>query len=336
MFSGPLFSRLFFFDPVHVNAEFFDQVSDHDPSVVRVLLNDAPSAGAGGPYAVDEGSSVALTASGSDPDGDPLTFAWDLDGNGSFETPGQSVSFFGADGPSSPTVKVRVTDDGGASDVAQATVNVGNLAPTIASLDASPLNALVDQPVTFTGSATDPSAVDQAAGFTWSFDTGSGFGSFGASPFTTSFSACGTYTVSAKAQDKDGGVSEPAAAPAVHVYGANLIPPLQAGAYNVVQRGRVVPVKITVGCGGFLSGLRPAISLRAGDFDPTVDPGDPSYVVPDSNSTADTSGVMREGDGQYIYNLAVPSDAASGQLYTVLVRPFGGSAPALYAVLKIK
>jgi predicted extracellular nuclease len=336
MFSGPLFSRLFFFDPVHVNAEFFDQVSDHDPSVVRVLLNDAPSVGAGGPYAVDEGSSVTLTASGSDPEGDPLTYAWDLDGNGSFETPGQSVSFFGADGPSSPTVKVRVTDDGAASDVAQATVNVGNLAPTIASLDASPLNALMGQPVTFTGSATDPSAVDQAAGFTWSFDTGSGFGSFGASPFTTSFSACGTHTVSAKAQDKDGGVSAPATAPAVHVYGANVIPPLQAGAYNVVQRGRVVPVKITVGCGGFLSGLQPAISLRAGDFDPTVDPGDPSYVVPDSNSSADTSGVMREGDGQYVYNLAVPSNAASGQLYTVLVRPFGGSAPALYAVLKIK
>ena len=233
-------------------------------------------------------------------------------------------------------MKVRVTDDGGASDVAQATVNVGNLAPTIASLDASPLNALVGQPVAFTGSATDPSAVDQAAGFTWSFDAGSGFGSFGASPFTTSFSACGTYTVSAKAQDKDGGVSDPATAPAVHVYGANVIPPLQAGAYNVVQRGRVVPVKITVGCDGFLSGLQPAISLRAGDFDPSVDPGDPSYVVPDSNSSADTSGVMREGDGQYIYNLAVPSNAASGQLYTVLVRPFGGSAPALYAVLKIK
>jgi predicted extracellular nuclease len=31
LFSGPLFARPLVFDPVHVNAEFFDQASDHDP-----------------------------------------------------------------------------------------------------------------------------------------------------------------------------------------------------------------------------------------------------------------------------------------------------------------
>jgi hypothetical protein len=122
----------------------------------------------------------------------------------------------------------------------------------------------------------------------------------------------------------------------VHVYAGSVLPPLQAGAYNIVQRGKIVPVKITVGCNGFLSGLHPEISLRAGDYDPSVDPGDPSYVVPDSGSAADTSGVMRESDQQYVYNLAVPSRATTGQLFTILVRPFGGSSPTLYAVLKIK
>ena len=336
LLSGPLFSRSLVFDPVHVNAEFADQVSDHDPSVVRVLLNDPPTAAAGGPYAVDEGSSVTLTAGGTDPEGDPLSYAWDLDGDGSFETPGQTVAFFGTDGPSSPTVRVRVTDDGGQSDVAETTVSIANLAPTVTSLTASPPDTLVGEPVTFTGSATDPSAPDVAAGFTWAFDTGSGYDAFGGNPLVTSFAACGTYTVSAKARDKDGGISVPATAPAVHVYNGSLLPPLQAGAFNVVQRGRTVPVKITVGCGGFLSGLRPAISLRAGDFDPTVDPSDPSYVVPDSSSNADTGGVMRQSGDQYVYNLAVPSNAASGALYTVLMRPFGGASPTLYAVLKIK
>ncbi len=29
---------LFDYDPVHLNAEFNDQVSDHDPQVVRLLV----------------------------------------------------------------------------------------------------------------------------------------------------------------------------------------------------------------------------------------------------------------------------------------------------------
>jgi len=334
--NGPLFARPLVFDPVHVNAEFADQASDHDPSVVRLTLDDPPSANAGGPYSVAEGSSITLSASGTDPEGDPLTYAWDLDGNGTFETPGQSVTFSAPDGPATPTVKVRVIDDGGLSDVAEAIVQVTNVPPTITSLTASPTNTLAGENVTFTRAATDPSSADTAAGFGWAFDTGSGFGAFGSNPFVTSFPTCGTYTVSAEARDKDGGVSDPFTSPPVHVYDGSVLPPLTAGAFNVVNRGQVVPVKITVGCNGFLSGLHPAISIRSGDYDPSVDPGDPSYTVPVSVSGADTSGVMRESDGKYMYNLAVPSDGAAGALYTVLVRPFGGASPTLYAVLKIK
>src|SRR5712691_301305 len=80
-----LHARPLVFDPVHVNAEFFDQASDHDPSVVRIALNDPPTVSAGGPYSVDEGSSVTLAATGEDPEGGPLTYAWDLDGNGTLD-----------------------------------------------------------------------------------------------------------------------------------------------------------------------------------------------------------------------------------------------------------
>ena len=38
LFSGNLFGQPFVFDPVHVNAEFWDQASDHDPSVVRLRI----------------------------------------------------------------------------------------------------------------------------------------------------------------------------------------------------------------------------------------------------------------------------------------------------------
>jgi uncharacterized protein len=38
LFSGNLFGQPFAFDPVHVNAEFAEQASDHDPSVVRLRI----------------------------------------------------------------------------------------------------------------------------------------------------------------------------------------------------------------------------------------------------------------------------------------------------------
>ena len=69
------------------------RTSDHDAVVVGLIPNAPPTVDAGGPYSVNEGGSVALTATGSDPNGDSLTYAWDLDNNGTFETPGQSVTF---------------------------------------------------------------------------------------------------------------------------------------------------------------------------------------------------------------------------------------------------
>ena len=158
---------------MHVNAEFFDQASDHDPSVVRVRLNDAPTVSAGGPYAVDEGSSTVLTASGSDPEGGALTYAWDLDDNGSFETPGQSVSFSADDGPATPTVRVQVTDDIGQTATDQATVTVRNVPPT--ATFSAPASSNAGFPFTLSLTApSDPSAADTAAGFGYAFDCGDG------------------------------------------------------------------------------------------------------------------------------------------------------------------
>ena len=43
-----------------------------------------------------EGSSVVLTATGTEPDDAALTFEWDLNLNGTYETSGQTVSFSAA------------------------------------------------------------------------------------------------------------------------------------------------------------------------------------------------------------------------------------------------
>ena len=100
--------------------------SDHDPLIVGLSLNAPPVAGAGGPYSVSAGGTVVVNGTGSDPNGGVLTFAWDLDNNGNFETPGQSVNFSaaGLTSGSNRTIRVRVTDAGGLTATASATVHV--------------------------------------------------------------------------------------------------------------------------------------------------------------------------------------------------------------------
>jgi predicted extracellular nuclease len=212
MLGRALFAQPFVFDPVHVNAEFFDQASDHDPSVVRIALNDAPTADAGGPYSVDEGGTVLLSGSGTDPEGGSLTYAWDLDGNGTFETSGQDPTFSAValDGPGTQTVTLRVTDDAGQTAEDSAQVTIDNVAPT--ATFTAPATTFAGFPFTIalTG-ASDPSAADTTAGFMYAFDCGdgSGYGSFGsASSASCATAATATRTVAAKIQDKDGGVSE--------------------------------------------------------------------------------------------------------------------------------
>jgi hypothetical protein len=80
----------------------------------------------GGPYTVEEGSTTQLTATGSDPTGDDVTYAWDLDGNGSFETAGASVTFSAGtrQAPQTVTVTVQITDEHGQSSTDTADIDV--------------------------------------------------------------------------------------------------------------------------------------------------------------------------------------------------------------------
>jgi hypothetical protein len=226
LMTSALTSRPFVYDVVHVNSEFADQASDHEPSLVRLPVNAAPTADAGGPYTVGEGGSVQLTASGTDPENGQLTYAWDLDGNGTFETPGQTATFSaaGLDGPSSQTVAVQVTDDGGLKDTATATVEITNVAPSATFTAPGKVFAGSSFTIALTN-PSDPSAADTAAGFDYALDCGdgSGFGAFS----STSSATCpttdtGSRTVRARIRDKDGGVKEYSSAVSVVVTYASL------------------------------------------------------------------------------------------------------------------
>ena len=153
---------------------------------------------------------MTVSANGTDPNGDALTYAWDLDNDGTFETAGQTATFSAAalDGPTSRTVKVQATDGGGLSAVSSATVNVVNVAPSATLNAPSSVFAGFSFTLSLTG-ASDPSTADTNAGFTYAFDCGSGYGDFGPSNTATcSTSTTGTRTVHAKIRDKDGDAHE--------------------------------------------------------------------------------------------------------------------------------
>ncbi len=90
------------------------RASDHDAVIVGLnLTNLPPTVEAGGPYAVSVNESILLSAVGYDPEGKPLSYAWDLDNDGIFETLGQEAWFTAGTLPGIFPVHVMVTDVGG-------------------------------------------------------------------------------------------------------------------------------------------------------------------------------------------------------------------------------
>jgi hypothetical protein len=228
----------------------------------------------------------------------------------------------------SGTVEVTASDGHGGTIKDSFDYSTINVAPTITGIAVSPLQALIGQPVSFTGTATDPGSADTTlpASLSWQWSKDGGAYAAGANPFSTTFATCGSHSVSAKATDKDAGTSAAfTASTSVQVYGGNWLPPLQVGKDNMVQKGQVVPVKISVaGCDGLnLAGLNPEIRLAKGD--PTTGINELDVVVPTSVSAADTTGFMRPVSDGYIYNLRIPSDTTvkANDMYTIRVSPFG-------------
>jgi glucose/arabinose dehydrogenase len=101
---------------------------------------------------------VTFNGSGSsDPDGDPLSYAWDLDGDGAFDdaTSAQTTYTYTTDG--TRTASLRVTDSQGASGTDSVVITVGNTAPTATiTAPAAGTTWKVGDTITFSGSATDP------------------------------------------------------------------------------------------------------------------------------------------------------------------------------------
>jgi PKD domain len=110
----------------------------NNPLGVAVVANRAPSASVSvSPAVIRGGRPVTLDASAStDPEGQRLRYAWDLDGNGSFETDGGTSPTITRTyrGTTSFSARVQVSDPHGASGVGGAPVRVDSVRPLIAGL----------------------------------------------------------------------------------------------------------------------------------------------------------------------------------------------------------
>jgi uncharacterized repeat protein (TIGR03803 family) len=177
---------------------------------VLFRYNLAPTVIAGGPYDVLEGGSVTLTAAGSDPQGGPLQFAWDLDSDGAFDdATGASVVYAATtperDGDGAYDVAVRATDESGIAVTARTTVTVRNVAPTVsAGSDATldPGDALERA-----GSFTDPGPDTWTATVDYGDGSGPAALALAGTSFTLShvYPNAGLFTVTVVVVDDDGG-----------------------------------------------------------------------------------------------------------------------------------
>lgn len=176
-----------------------------------IQANQPPVAEAGGLYTVAEGDSVTLDGSGSvDPDpGDTLTYAWDLDNDGVYETAGASPSFAGLDGPASQPVALQVCDPQAACNTDTATVEVTNVGPTADA--GADVTVYRNESVPLAGTWTDPAAgLDEPYTWAWDLDgdgvaDASGADVYGAAAAATAaFATEGIYDLTFTVTDADG------------------------------------------------------------------------------------------------------------------------------------
>ena len=284
--------------------------------------NLSPTAVAqGNPTSGPSPLTVDFNGSGSsDPEGQTLAYAWDLDGDGAFDDSSAANPSFTYGTGGSVTVRLRVTDGQGLSDVAAVLVSVNNSAPTptIAAPQSS-FTWKVGDTVAFSGSASDPQD-----------------GSLPASALTWSVvmhhcpSNCHTHDIQQFAGVASGSFQAPD-----HEYPSHLelrLTATDSGGLQGTASVLLYPRPVTLTFQSSPTGLQVAVNGTSG-----VTPFTRTVIIGSSNSvsapTPQTLGSTSYGfwswsdGGAQVHNLTAPASAAT---YTATYTPVT-SAPGLIA-----
>ncbi len=179
-----------------------DGKADSAPATVNITVNATNDKPTANPQSVtmDEDTSKEITLSGSDPDGDTLTYRITKNPNhGSVTLSGNKATYTPAHNYNGSDSFEFVVNDG-TVDSDPATVNITindvpepNQAPTITSLTANPTTAEEGETITFTADATDPD--NDTLTYTW--DNGLGTGK----TVSTNSLSVGTHTITVTVDD---------------------------------------------------------------------------------------------------------------------------------------
>jgi hypothetical protein len=273
------------------------------PPVISAVANDGP---------IDEGSSATITVTATDPAGanDPLTYAFDCDDDGTYETAGVgNVGTCSLDQDGTYRVGAKVSDDDGDEAFNSTNVVVENVAPSIDSLTLTSAagSCAADSAVLNVG-FSDPGAdapwtikVDWGDGTTETFQRSAP----GTSTESHSYALAGSYTITVSVTDDDE-TSAPATATFVLSY--DIVAPGFKQPVNDTRNGQpmslfrygsTIPLKLEVrDCDGSLAtdlGIKITWNKISGS-DPT---GDVEAVA---TNAPDAGNLMRYVSPNYLFN----------------------------------